>query len=669
MFEGDLAMLSTADLLESAVEWRAVGVRADVRVLEVALVYADRFHPDACPARPGRRGCDGRERAVVLGGDGCPEVLEFAVAEFAVVLGISPRVAADYLGQALALRHRFPFTWARVLAGEATAWKACRIVADCVKLSADAAAYVDQRIAPLIDSITPYRLDKIVKAAKMHADADLARAEAAEKARERGVFVGRADEHGTKTMYIKAAAGAVIRTKATLDAIAEALKTFGDTRPVQHRRADAVGIIADPRYTQELLTQARNHHLTTPAQDTPAPGTTAPDSAGSDTTAPDSAGSDTTAPDSAGPDTTAPDSAGSDTTAPDSAGSDTTTPDAAGPVSTSRPGASHRGAGCPEAGDDDRAHATTTDLARARTDHQVDSGHGIAPAGASGMPGAGSASRRGDEDRTKRHDEPGLDDEADRDAPHPSSSDLPDPLDTPDTVPIEPFDPSDPGLHLDPDDGRPMDAAARRALHACLSQIKHAAYTTHATRAGEDSAGSPDRAGGRVRPGQTEIYVHLTDHTLATGTGVLRAEGIGPLLADQLAELIGYGPYTVKPVIDLNDAVSVDAYEIPDRIRERVKLTHPVELFPFGTQETHRGMDLDHLQPYDPLGPPGQTSTTNLAPLGRYGHRVKTHAHGWTVHRLDPKTLEWTTPHGLRFHVDPTGTHRVQAPRQATDPG
>ena len=117
----------------------------------------------------------------------------------------------------------------------------------------------------------------------------------------------------------------------------------------------------------------------------------------------------------------------------------------------------------------------------------------------------------------------------------------------------------------------------------------------------------------------------------------------------------------MKPVIDLNDAVSVDAYEIPDRIRERVKLTHPVELFPFGTQETHRGMDLDHLQPYDPLGPPGQTNTTNLAPLGRFGHRVKTHAHGWTVRRLDHQTLEWTTPHGFTFHVDPTGTHRVHA--------
>jgi hypothetical protein len=294
MFEGDLATLPTADLLESAAEWRAAGTRADVRVLEAALVYADRFHPSACPARPGRRSYDGRERAVVLGGEGCPEVVEFAVAEFGVVLGVSPRVAANYLGQALALRHRFPHTWARVQAGEATAWKACRIVADCVKLSEDAARYVDRRVAPLVDAITPYRLNKIVQAAKMHADPDAARAEAEEKARERGVFVARSDTHGNKTMYIRAAAGAVIRNEATLAAIAEALKTFGDTRPVQHRRADAVGIIADPRYTQELLTQARHHHTNTP--------TATPDATVPDPTAPDTATPNTAAPGAAVPD-------------------------------------------------------------------------------------------------------------------------------------------------------------------------------------------------------------------------------------------------------------------------------------------------------------------------------------------------------------------------------
>jgi hypothetical protein len=153
------------------------------------------------------------------------------------------------------------------------------------------------------------------------------------------------------------------------------------------------------------------------------------------------------------------------------------------------------------------------------------------------------------------------------------------------------------------------------------------------------------------------VYVHLTDHTLATGTGVIRAEEIGPLLMDQFTELVGYGPYIVKPVIDLNNAVSRDAYEATAQIREHIKLIHPVELFPYGTRETTSSIDLDHIEPYDPLGPPGQTNTQNLAPLGRFGHRVKTHARGWKVRRIDPKTLQWTTPHGFVVRVDPTGTH------------
>ncbi|MER7250805.1 hypothetical protein ABT313_39175, partial [Kribbella sp. NPDC000426] len=193
MFDTDLEQLSTADLLESAAEHRATANQADTRLLQHAQIYADRHHPSVCatrPIRPGRRVADGRERAVVLGGEGCPEIAEFAIAEFGVVLGISPMVASGLLGEALALRHRFPFTWARVQSGDATPWKARRLAADCLKLSEEAARYVDQRVAPLIDAITPYRLDKIIRAAKLHAAPDQARTETAEAARERGVFIG-----------------------------------------------------------------------------------------------------------------------------------------------------------------------------------------------------------------------------------------------------------------------------------------------------------------------------------------------------------------------------------------------------------------------------------------------------------------------------------------------
>jgi hypothetical protein len=386
------------------------------------------------------------------------------------------------------------------------------------------------------------------------------------------------DAHGTKTIYIRTASGNAIRHDATIADIAEALKTFGDTRGLQQRRADAVGIIADPLYTEELLTQARHHsHTTTPA---------------------------------------------SETTTPIDPTPDTSAPALAEPILTSATG---QGAVPTK-----RGGSLGNDLGPDRTSHRC-----LAADWASGW------------------GEHGLDDEADRDAPHPSSSDLPDPLDIPWAGRVEPFDPT---LRVDSGEDQPLDAAGWHALQARLAQIKHDAHSVPTTRGGGTSTGP---ARGRPRPGRTEIYVHLTDHTLATGTGVLRVENLGPLLADRLAELIGHGPYTVKPVIDLNDAVSADAYEIPDRIRERVRLTHPVEVFPYGTRETRPAMDLDHIQPYDPLGPPGQTTTGNLAPLGRFTHRVKTHARGWAVQRIDHKSLQWTTPHGFIFQVDPTGTHRV----------
>jgi hypothetical protein len=194
-----------------------------------------------------------------------------------------------------------------------------------------------------------------------------------------------------------------------------------------------------------------------------------------------------------------------------------------------------------------------------------------------------------------------------------------------------------------------MDAAARQDLAARLAAIKQAADT--------DSSGGGGGSGGR-RPGRTKLYVHITDETLLAGGGVARVEAFGPVFAARLAELLGHDQVVVQPVIDLNDQVSVNAYEIPRRIRERVKLTYPVEQFPYGPGETTTGTDLDHVVAFDPTGPPGQTSTENLRPLRRFSHRVKTYA-GWKVRALDDHALEWTTRHGYKFRVDHTGTHPI----------
>jgi hypothetical protein len=258
-------------------------------------------------------------------------------------------------------------------------------------------------------------------------------------------------------------------------------------------------------------------------------------------------------------------------------------------------------------------------------------------------------------------EEPDPDDEADRDTPHPSGSDHLDYLDALDTVDLldamailawrhgprhdEADTDSDAGA--DPGAGAGADAPdpfSRQALAGKLAAIRQAAYS-HGAGAGRGRGGSI-------------LYLHLTDKTLTTSEGIIRVEGAGPFPAAQLAELVGHDQIIVKPVIDLNDRVSVDSYEIPDRIRERVKLMDPIDRFPFGTAETTFGTDLDHIEPYRSTGPTGQTNTDNLAPESRFHHRVKTLAR-WRVRRLPGRALEWTSPHGFKWRVDPTGTYRI----------
>ncbi|TCC40906.1 DUF222 domain-containing protein [Kribbella speibonae] len=194
-----------------------------------------------------------------------------------------------------------------------------------------------------------------------------------------------------------------------------------------------------------------------------------------------------------------------------------------------------------------------------------------------------------------------------------------------------------------------VDAFSRRvlagALPARLAAIKREAY-----REGLGLGGG--------RRNRHTLYVHLTDRTLATGNGVLRVEELGPLLAGQLNELLGHDQIVVKPVIDLQDQVSVHSYEIPDRIRERVRLQHPVDMFPYSGAEATVRMDQDHIAPYERAGPPRQTTTDNLIPLGRLHHRAKTFG-GWQSRRLPTGAIAWTSPHGFRFVVDYTGTHQV----------
>ena len=67
------------------------------------------------------------ESGMPMGGQGCPEVAEFAVVEFAAALGMSTDAGRRYLSHAVEGRYRLTCCWARLVAGELPAWKLASI--------------------------------------------------------------------------------------------------------------------------------------------------------------------------------------------------------------------------------------------------------------------------------------------------------------------------------------------------------------------------------------------------------------------------------------------------------------------------------------------------------------------------------------------------------------
>ncbi len=156
------------------------------------------------------------------------------------------------------------------------------------------------------------------------------------------------------------------------------------------------------------------------------------------------------------------------------------------------------------------------------------------------------------------------------------------------------------------------------------------------------------------------LYVHLHEVAIDgadASDGVARVEGLGPQLLGQVKRLLGHAHVSLRPVIDLTSTASVNAYEFPESMKERIHLRSPGEVFPHASRLS-RKVDLDHPVPWDPGGPPGQTTDGNCGPLSRTHHRAKTHL-GYRVSQTGLREYVWTTPHGLHRLVDDRGTHRI----------
>ncbi len=170
-------------------------------------------------------------------------------------------------------------------------------------------------------------------------------------------------------------------------------------------------------------------------------------------------------------------------------------------------------------------------------------------------------------------------------------------------------------------------------------------------------AGAQDPRGHGAHTRHAVMHVHLHPQTVEDGAGVARVEEVGPMLLTELTQLLGHARITLAPVIDLATHVSVNGYEHPEAVKDRTRLRTVGDVFPHA-RSTSRRADIDHPDPYQPNGPPGQTGDHNAAPLGRGNHRAKTHLH-YRAKQLGLARYLWHTPHGRTRLVDPTGTHEI----------
>ena len=204
---------------------------------------------------------------------------------------------------------------------------------------------------------------------------------------------------------------------------------------------------------------------------------------------------------------------------------------------------------------------------------------------------------------------------------------------------------------------------------------------TSTTESNQETTEPADRAAaeGPDLPTAREVvlHAHFDAHfdpgTTAQGvtvfgpTGRLE-EGQRLLLLDQLRSWCtdSRTRITIKPVIDLNTDLSTSGYAIPDRIREQVILRDRTCVFPWCTRPARR-CDIDHVVEFDhdadtaDRPQPGPTTTSNLAALCRFHHRLKTHS-AWRYQTTAPGVFEWTSPHGHRYRRDHTGTTALDPP-------
>ncbi|WP_292604198.1 HNH endonuclease signature motif containing protein [Nocardioides sp. REDSEA-S30_B4] len=139
--------------------------RAGAELLALAYEWAV-AHP-ADRLDPAESGKPGREKATLYGGEGTPQVTEFAAAEFGARMGRGTHAGRRHIAAALDLKLRLPRTWARVQALEVRDTFAIHVAEATRNLTAAEAAWVDEETHEQADGRIPWTRFQTLVAGKV----------------------------------------------------------------------------------------------------------------------------------------------------------------------------------------------------------------------------------------------------------------------------------------------------------------------------------------------------------------------------------------------------------------------------------------------------------------------------------------------------------------------
>lgn len=176
------------------------------------------------------------------------------------------------------------------------------------------------------------------------------------------------------------------------------------------------------------------------------------------------------------------------------------------------------------------------------------------------------------------------------------------------------------------------------------------------------------------------LYVHTSDLAVIGGRGIARPEGLSPLVLSTIRAWCHEATNVrVRPVLDLHTEIGSESYVPSTRLREQVMVRDRQCVFPWCGRQS-RNHDLDHIIEYDAAATrdpaaaragdaPQQTTSSNLARLCRYHHRLKTHT-SWSYRRdPDDGSYLWTSPYGEQWRVTRHGTESLLPPIIEVEPG